>query len=691
MERNAVALLGRCQRFRAADSLTVHSRCEHMNDREVIAAVRRILRRQRAVRNLNVHAALREVGRIGSSYPVCAVLVLQHDIQIYDVGSRYRAVYFCSKCVFQLVDRAEFAAQSRWNGIQRIGCDLILNRFRVNLNVVRARHILDGDGVRRAVLDSGDIAVDRQLHAVHAAYCQLAEQTLANRRHRKGDRAVFADFARRLRIIRHALHIGDLPAGTVGRNGEAFVGNELDSHIGLAGQARDHQLVRDVILIYTVYLPLCDHLLVSSVFYGRRCREYDLAAAGNTCRTVLLRRNGLAVCRCSNRCAGICTLNIQGYIVVDRAVKYGLDCGISANSRQCQRIAGCSLCSTAVNRPFLEIVAIAARHCRNSRAAAALNACRFCRRRAAALARYRNGVCRALNQRCGNLSLCGYILDRISERCICRIGHLSDCRAIHLPCLHHIVRILRRYGEGYVRTGGNIAIRDRLAVCGDGDIAVSAVPHGADRNHCLEGDCNHAVFGYVQRVAAAAVGNRMTVYRPLVNLVTLIGFCGEGNLSAAVDLCAGCNRCTQRAVCRLGVRYGVLACAELCRNVVYRYVRLRETAVLDRPSQRIAVTGNCLAVDRPAGHILTCRRYCRKGERLAAACGCAVLSVYGDVIACGDVVLDLLELRCNVNRACTGRIRIGIGFVCACAVVTLIIDVPAFNFVARLYFCRELD
>ena len=183
----------------------------------------------------------------------------------------------------------------------------------------------------------------------------------------------------------------------------------------------------------------------------------------------------------------------------------------------------------------------------------------------------------------------------------------------------------------------------------------------------------------------------MTVYRPLVNLVTLIRFCGEGNLSAAVDRCAICNRCTQRAVCRLAVRYFVLACAELCFNMICCYIRLGKMTVLDRPRQRIAVTGNCLAVDRPAGHILTCRRYCRKGERLAAACGCAVLSVYGDVIACGDVILDLLEPRFNVNRACTGRIRIDVGFACACAVITHIIDVPAFNFVARLYFCRELD
>ena len=50
-----------------------------------------------------------------------------------------------------------------------------------------------------------------------------------------------------------------------------------------------------------------------------------------------------------------------------------------------------------------------------------------------------------------------------------------------------------------------------------------------------------------------------------------------------------------------------------------------------------------------------------------------------------------MELRCNVNRVCTGRIRIGIGFACACAVITHIIDVPAFDFVTRLYLCRELD
>ena len=183
----------------------------------------------------------------------------------------------------------------------------------------------------------------------------------------------------------------------------------------------------------------------------------------------------------------------------------------------------------------------------------------------------------------------------------------------------------------------------------------------------------------------------MTVYRPLVNLITLIGFCSEGNLSAAVDLCVALNGSRQFAVCRLAVRYFVLACAELCFNMICRYVRLRETAVLDRPSQRIAAALYSLAVYRPAGHILTCRRYCRKGERLAAACSCAVLSVYGDVITGGDVILDLLEPRCNVNRACTGRIRIGVGFACACAVITHIVDVPAFDCVTRLYLCRELD
>ena len=539
MERNSIVELGRRERFRIADRLAAHISRKHMNDREVIAAVRRIGCRQRAVRNLNVHAALREVGRIRNRYPIRTALVLQNDIQISSVRFGDCAVHLGTERGFQLVERVERTLQCSRNGRKRAACYLILNRFRVNRDITR--HILDRDRVRRAVLHGGDIASSRQCHAVHAADYQLTEQALVNRRHRKGDRAVFADFGCRLSVLRCALYVGDLPAGAAGRNSEAFVGNELDSHIGLAGQARDNQLVRDVILIYTVYRPLCDHLLVLSVFYGRRCRKYNLAAAGNTCRTVLLRRNGLAVCRCSNRCASICTLNIQGYIVVDRAVKYGLDCGISANFRQCQRIAGGSLCSTAVNRPFLEIVAIAARHCRNSRAAAALDACRFCRRRTAALARYRNGVCRALNQRCGNLSLCGYILDRISERCICRIGHLSDCRAVYRPLLHHIVLVLGRYGEGHVRAGGYPAVRNRLAVCGDGDIAVSAVPHGADRNHCLEGDCNRAVFGYVQRVAAAAVGNRMTVYRPLVNLVTLIGFCSEGNLSAAVDLCAALN------------------------------------------------------------------------------------------------------------------------------------------------------
>ena len=183
----------------------------------------------------------------------------------------------------------------------------------------------------------------------------------------------------------------------------------------------------------------------------------------------------------------------------------------------------------------------------------------------------------------------------------------------------------------------------------------------------------------------------MIVYRPLVNLVTLIGFCSEGNLSAAVDLCVALNGSRQFAVCRLAVRYFVLTCAELCFNMICRYVRLRETAVLDRPSQRIAAALYSLAVYRPAGHILTCRRDCRKGERLAAACGYAVLSVYGDVIACGDVILNLPELRCNVNRVCTGRIRIGISFRIVCFLVTHIVNVPAFDFVTRLYLCRELD
>ena len=88
------------------------------------------------------------------------------------------------------------------------------------------------------------VAVDDQLADYRVVACQTdCECQLA----------VFADFARRLRIIRYALHIGDLPAGAAGRDSEAFVGNELDSHIGLAGQARDNQLVRDVIPIYTVF------------------------------------------------------------------------------------------------------------------------------------------------------------------------------------------------------------------------------------------------------------------------------------------------------------------------------------------------------------------------------------------------------------------------------------------------------
>ena len=573
--------------------------------------------------------------------------------------------------------------------------------MRFYAHIRHCRYVLDRDGVtavcvlpgfhcvtavQRCIF--GNLAVD----AVVAVDKQLADyRVVACQTDCKCQIAVLADFVRRLRIIRYAHCVGDLPASAVGRNSEAFVGNELDSHIGLAGQARDNQLVGDGIHHLAVYRPLCDHLLVSAVFYGRRCREHDLAAAGNTCRTVLLRCNGLAVCRCSNLCACRCTLNIQGYIVVDRAVKYGLDCGISANFRQCQRIAGGTLRFTAVDRPFLEIVAIAARHCRNDRAAAALDTCRFRRCRTAALARYRNGVCRALEQCRGNLGICGYILDRINERCIRRIGHLSDCRAVHLPCLHHIVRILRRYGKGDVRASGYIAVRNRFAVCGDGDTAVSAVQHGADRNHCLEGNCNRAVFGYIQRVGAAAVRNRLAVYRPLRHFVTSIRLRCECSLGTAVDLCAALNGSRQRAVCRLAVRYLVLACAELRRNVICRYIRLREIAVLDRPRQRIAAALYSLAVYRPAGHILTCRRYCRKGERLTAARGCTVPTVYGDVIACGDVILNLPELRCNINRACTDRIRIGIGFACACAVITHIIDVPAFDFVSRLYFCRELD
>ena len=662
---------------------------QHMDDLEGILAVRTV-----RIRQNNVYAFIREVAFVYRN-PLAAVIVFKRDVvkrhAILPAGQ-----FRCQLCL-NLFDRIQFRNIFEFLRNGQTADDYLM-RFYAHIR--HFRYVLDRDGVTAVCVLLGFhcvTAVQRCISsrfvvdAVVAVDDQLADyRVVACQTDCKCQLAVLTDFARRLRIIRYALYVGDLPAGAVGRDSEACVVHKLDGYIGLAGQARDNQLVRDVILIYTVYRPLCDQLLVSSVFYGRRCREYDLAAAGNTCRTVLLRRNGLAVCRCSNRCAGICTLNIQGYIVVDRAVKYGLDCGISANFRQCQRIAGCSLCSTAVNRPFLEIVAIAARHCRNSRAAAALDACRFCRRRTAALTCYRNSVCRALNQRCGNLSLCGYILHGVTERYIRRIGHLSDCRAVHLPCLHHIVCILRRYGEGYVRTGGNIAVRDRLAVCGDGDTAVSAVPHSADRNHCLEGDCNRAVFGYVQGVGAAAVDNRMTVYRPLVNLITLIGFCGEGNLSAAVDLCAICNRCTQRAVCRLAVRYFVLSCTELCFNMICRYVRLRETAVLDRPRQRIAAALYSLAVYRPAGHGLTCRWICGKGELLAAACG-RFAAVCGDVIACGDVILNLPELRCNVNRVRTGRIRIDIGFRIACFLVTHIVNVPAFDFVTRLYLCRELD
>ena len=125
--------------------------------------------------------------------------------------------------------------------------------------------------------------------------------------------------------------------------------------------------------------------------------------------------------------------------------------------------------------------------------------------------------------------------------------------------------------------------------------------------------------------------------------------------------------------------------------MVCLYVRLSEITILDRPRQRIAVTDNCLTVDRPAGHILTCRRLCGKGERFAAACGYAVLVIYGDIIAGGDIVLDLLEPRFNVNRACAGCIRIDVGFRIACTVITHMVDVPAFDFVAWLYLCRELN
>ncbi len=120
--------------------------------------------------------------------------------------------------------------------------------------------------------------------------------------------------------------------------------------------------------------------------------------------------------------------------------------------------------------------------------------------------------------------------DRISERCICHIGHLSDCRAVHLPCPYPYRRILRRYGEGCVRTGGKHSPVIVLP------FAVMAIlpflPFGTALTGtiALKVTANRAVFGYVQGVGAAAVRNRMTIYRPLVNLITLIGFCGEGNL-----------------------------------------------------------------------------------------------------------------------------------------------------------------
>ena len=164
-------------------------------------------------------------------------------------------------------------------------------------HIRHCRYVLDRDGITAVcVLPGfhcvtavqccifGKFAVD----AVVAVDDQLADyRVVACQTDCECQIAVLADFSRRLRIIRHALHIGDLPAGVAGRDSEACVVHKLNGYIGLAGQARDNQLVRDVILIYTVYRPLCDHLLVSSVFYGRRCREYDLAAAGNTCRAVL--------------------------------------------------------------------------------------------------------------------------------------------------------------------------------------------------------------------------------------------------------------------------------------------------------------------------------------------------------------------------------------------------------------------
>ena len=184
--------------------------------------------------------------------------------------------------------------------------------------------------------------------------------------------------------------------------------------------------------------------------------------------------------------------------------------------------------------------------------------------------------------------------------------------------------------------------------------------------------------------------NGRTVHHPSVNLIAFVRLCVEGNLRAAGNLFAALYGRCQRAVCRLGVRYAVRACAELRRHVIGRYIRLSEIAVCDRPDKRVAAAGNAFAVYRPAGHILTCRRYCRKGERLTAARG-RFAAVYGDVIAGSDVVLDLLELRCNVNRVCTGRVRIGVGRIRACVIIAHVVDIPAFDFVTRLYLCRELD
>ena len=115
--------------------------------------------------------------------------------------------------------------------------------MRFYAHIRHCRYVLDRDGVAAVCVllgfhcvtavqrcISGRFAVD----AVVAVDDQLADyRVVACQTDCECQLATLADFARRLRIIRHALHIGDLPAGVAGRNGEAFVGNELDRHIGL--------------------------------------------------------------------------------------------------------------------------------------------------------------------------------------------------------------------------------------------------------------------------------------------------------------------------------------------------------------------------------------------------------------------------------------------------------------------------